>query len=97
MALHYGVLRGRVDIFKREDDLNTPHLQIKIVDGQNQAWRIAVNVLSGDQSRVVFSPRRPAAKPSCVGRTRSTCERLHSDLSNKPRRAEYFGLFPRAV
>jgi len=49
MALHYGVLRGRVDIFKREDDLNTPHLQIKIVDGQNQAWRIAVNVLSGDQ------------------------------------------------
>jgi uncharacterized protein YukJ len=54
MALHYGVLRGRVDIFKREDDLSTPHLQIKIVDGQNQAWRIAVNVLSGDQSRVVF-------------------------------------------
>jgi len=54
MALHYGVLRGRVDIFKREDDLNTPHLQIKVVDGQNQAWRIAVNVLSGDQSRVVF-------------------------------------------
>jgi uncharacterized protein YukJ len=54
MALHYGVLRGRVDVFKREDDLNTPHLQIKVVDGQNQAWRIAVNVLSGDQSRVVF-------------------------------------------
>jgi uncharacterized protein YukJ len=54
MALHYGVLRGRVDIFKREDDRNTPHLQIKVIDGENQAWRIAVNVLSGDQSRLVF-------------------------------------------
>jgi uncharacterized protein YukJ len=54
MALHYGVLRGRVDIFKREDDLDTPHLQIRIIDGQNQAWRIAVNVLSSDQSRLVF-------------------------------------------
>jgi uncharacterized protein YukJ len=54
MALQYGVLRGRVDVFKREDDLNTPHLQIKVVDRQNQSWRIAVNVLSGDQSRVVF-------------------------------------------
>lgn len=54
MALHYGVLRGRVDIFKREDDLNTPHLQIRIIDGQGEAWRIAVNILSGDQSRVVF-------------------------------------------
>jgi uncharacterized protein YukJ len=54
MAMHYGALRGRVDIFKREDDLSTPHLQIRIIDGQNQTWRIAVNVLSGDQSRVVF-------------------------------------------
>jgi len=54
MALHYGVLRGRVDIFKREDDLNTPHLQIKVIDGGNQAWRIAVNVLSIDQSHLVF-------------------------------------------
>jgi uncharacterized protein YukJ len=54
MSLHYGVLRGSVDIFKRENDLNTPHLQIKIIDGQEQAWRIAVNVLSSDQSRVVF-------------------------------------------
>jgi uncharacterized protein YukJ len=52
--LHYGVLRGRVDIFKREDDLNTPHLQIKVIDGHDQAWRIAVNVLSSDQSRLVF-------------------------------------------
>ncbi len=54
MALHYGVLRGRVDVFKREDDLSTPHLQIRVVDGHQQPWRVATNVLSGDQSRVIF-------------------------------------------
>lgn len=54
MALQYGVLRGRVDLFKREDDLSTPHLQIRVVDGHDQPWRVAVNVLSGDQSRVIF-------------------------------------------
>jgi uncharacterized protein YukJ len=54
MTIYYGVLRGRVDIFQREDDLNTPHLQVKVIDGQNQAWRIAVNVLSSDRSRVIF-------------------------------------------
>ena len=54
MALQYGVLRGRVDVFKREDDLSTPHLQIRVVDDHQQAWRVATNVLSGDQSRVVF-------------------------------------------
>jgi uncharacterized protein YukJ len=59
MALHYGVLRGRVDVFKREDDLSTPHLQIRVVDGQDQAWRVAVNVLSGDQSRVIFHRADP--------------------------------------
>jgi uncharacterized protein YukJ len=48
------VLRGRVDIFKREDDLSTPHLQIKVIDGRDQAWRVAVNVLSADQSHLVF-------------------------------------------
>ena len=50
MALHYGVLRGRVDVFKREDDLSTPHLQIRVVDGHNQAWRAPVNILSGNRS-----------------------------------------------
>jgi uncharacterized protein YukJ len=54
MSLHYGVLRGRVDIFKREDDLDTPHLQIRVIDGVSQAWRVAVNILSVDQSRLVF-------------------------------------------
>jgi uncharacterized protein YukJ len=59
MALHYGVLRGRVDIFKREDDFNTPHLQIKVIDGHGQAWRAAVNVLSGDKSLVIFHRADP--------------------------------------
>jgi uncharacterized protein YukJ len=54
MTLHYGILRGRVDVFKREDDFSTPHLQIRVVDAQGQAWRVPVNVLSGDQSLVIF-------------------------------------------
>ena len=54
MALHYGILRGRIDVFKREDDFSTPHLQIRVVDSHNQAWRVPVNVLSGDQSLVIF-------------------------------------------
>ena len=60
MALHYGILRGRVDIFKREDDPSTPHLQIRVVDDHDQAWRVAVNVLSGDQSRVIFHRADPS-------------------------------------
>ena len=59
MALHYGILRGRVDIFKREDDPSTPHLQIRVVDDHDQTWRVAVNVLSGDQSRVIFHRADP--------------------------------------
>ena len=41
--LDYGVLRGRVDVFKRENDLSTPHLQIRVVDGHDRAWRVPVN------------------------------------------------------
>jgi uncharacterized protein YukJ len=59
MALQYGVLRGRVDIFKREDDDDSPHLQIKVIDGNGQAWRAAVNVLSGDHSLVIFHRADP--------------------------------------
>jgi uncharacterized protein YukJ len=59
MALHYGILRGRVGVFKREDNFDTPHLQIKVVDGDGQAWRAAVNVLSGDQSLVIFHRADP--------------------------------------
>src|SRR5262245_19701520 len=57
--VNYGILRGRVDIFKREDDLSSPHLQIRVVDGNQQSWRVPVNVLSGDQSRVIFHRTDP--------------------------------------
>jgi hypothetical protein len=59
---HGAALRGfagRVDVFKREDDLSTPHLQIRVVDGHNQAWRVPVNVLSEDQSHVIFHRADP--------------------------------------
>jgi uncharacterized protein YukJ len=59
IVLHYGVLRGRVDVFKREDDLSSPHLQIRVVDGHGQAWRVPVNVLSVDQSHLVFHRADP--------------------------------------
>ena len=54
MAIFYGVLHGKIDIFKREDNLDTPHLQVKLIDGQNQAWRVPVNVLSSDKSFLIF-------------------------------------------
>lgn len=54
----YGVLRGRPDRYKREDDASTPHLQIRVLDATGQPWRIAVNVQSsigsGTASHVAF-------------------------------------------
>jgi uncharacterized protein YukJ len=57
--MFYGVLRGAVDLFKREDDLDTPHLQIRVTDENNERWRVAVNVLSGDQSFLIFHRAEP--------------------------------------
>jgi uncharacterized protein YukJ len=54
MAIDYGVLRGRPDRYKREDDASTPHLQIRVLDDSGQPWRIAVNVQSDSGSNVVF-------------------------------------------
>jgi uncharacterized protein YukJ len=50
----YGVLRGRPDRYKREDDASTPHLQIRVLDETGQPWRIAVNVQSDTGSHVAF-------------------------------------------
>jgi uncharacterized protein YukJ len=61
------VLRGRVDVFKREDDLSTPHLQIRVVDAHNQAWRVPVNVLSADQSRLIFHRADPFQNNPILG------------------------------
>lgn len=73
MALHYGVLRGKVDVFKREDDFDTPHLQIRVVDEQNQAWRVPVNVLSNDLSFLIFHRVDPLqSHPVLAGLTQLT-------------------------
>jgi uncharacterized protein YukJ len=54
MAIMYGVLRGRPDRYKREDNASTPHLQVRVLDDSGQPWRIAVNVESDTGSDVVF-------------------------------------------
>jgi uncharacterized protein YukJ len=50
----YGVLRGRPDRYKREDNASTPHLQIRALENSGQPWRIAVNVQSDSGSDVAF-------------------------------------------
>jgi uncharacterized protein YukJ len=50
----YGVLRGRPDRYKREDNEPTPHLQVRVIDDDGQPWRIAVNVQSNTGSHVAF-------------------------------------------
>jgi uncharacterized protein YukJ len=54
MVTAYGVLRGRPDRYKREDNDSTPHLQIRLVEPDGQPWRIAVNVQSNTGSHVAF-------------------------------------------
>lgn len=54
MAIIYGVLRGRPDRYKREDNASTPHLQIRVLEDTGQPWRIAVNVQSDTGSNVAF-------------------------------------------
>ena len=56
------MLRGRPDRYKREDNVSTPHLQIRVLEDGGQPWRIAVNVQSdtGSTSRSGSSTRSPA-------------------------------------
>ena len=54
MTIMYGVLRGRPDRYKREDNASTPHLQIRVLEASGQPWRIAVNVQSDTGSDVAF-------------------------------------------
>ncbi|MFZ2172169.1 MAG: DUF2278 family protein [Methylococcaceae bacterium] len=67
MSIYYGVLEGKVDVFKREDNDDTPHLQIRVIDGNNQAWRIPVNVLSADQSFLIFHRADPLQSHPVLG------------------------------
>lgn len=65
MSVIYGVLRGKLDRWKREDpppgSPKSPHLQIRLIDGQGKPWRVPVNVRSGDptKSLVIFHSARP--------------------------------------
>src|SRR5262245_58016036 len=54
MAMLYGVLRGKPDRYKREENTSTPHLQIRVLERSGQPWRIAVNVQSDTGSHVAF-------------------------------------------
>src|SRR5262245_20958672 len=49
----YGVLKGSVVDFGREDSGGSPHFQIVILAGGNR-FRVPVNVKSGDGSLVLF-------------------------------------------
>ncbi|HJZ72497.1 MAG TPA: DUF2278 family protein [Vicinamibacterales bacterium] len=65
MAVIYGVLRGKLDRWKREDPApgssRSPHLQIRLTDSHGKPWRIPVNVRSGDpaKSLVIFHRADP--------------------------------------
>lgn len=59
MTIDYGVLRGRVDLFEREERGDTPHLQIRVVDAGGGPWRVPVSVASGDGSRAIFHRADP--------------------------------------
>jgi uncharacterized protein YukJ len=65
VAVIYGVLRGTLDKWKREDpgpgSNRSPHLQVRVLDGGGKPWRIPVNVRSGDpaKSLVIFHRAEP--------------------------------------
>lgn len=56
--LDYGVLKGPVVDFGREDQGNSPHFQI-IVEASNNRFRVPVNIKSTDGSTVLFSIVEP--------------------------------------
>jgi uncharacterized protein YukJ len=56
--LNYGVLKGPVVDFGREDDNSSPHFQI-VINATNNRWRVPVNVKSTDGSRVLFAIKDP--------------------------------------
>jgi uncharacterized protein YukJ len=55
VAVIYGVLRGKVDRWKREDPLASArtfaYLQIRVLDGTGKPWRVPVNVRSSDPDK----------------------------------------------
>jgi uncharacterized protein YukJ len=90
MAGIYGVLRGKIDKFKREDppagSNKSPHLQIRLLDGHGTPWRIPVNVRSGDpaKSLVVFHRADPLLSHPILSGLPLFSTGL-TDLNHKPR------------
>ncbi len=88
----YGVLRGKLDRWKREDPSSgsskSPHLQIRLIDAQGKPWRIPVNVRSGDpaKSLVIFHRADPLLSHPILDNLGSIASGL-TDLNNKPRSA----------
>ena len=92
MAVIYGVLRGKLDRWKREDPppgaSKSPHLQIRLLDSQGKPWRVPVNVRSGDptKSLVIFHRADPLLGHPILDSLAALPSGL-TDLNNKPRSA----------
>jgi len=92
MAVIYGVLRGTLDRWKREDpppgSSKSPHLQVRLIDAGGKAWRIPVNVRSGDpaKSLVIFHRADPLLSHPILDGLDAMAGGL-TDLHNKPRTA----------
>lgn len=90
MALQYGVLRARFDRAKREDDLSTPHLQIRALDSSGHPWRVAVNVQSQDRSEVVFWVVDPLVGHPIIDSLPATPSGFHTTTPNAASSVDYF-------
>ena len=92
MAVIYGVLRGTLDWWKREDpppgSSKSPHLQVRLIDGQGKPWRIPVNVRSGDpaKSLVIFHRADPLLSHPILENLTALASGL-TDLNHTPRSA----------
>jgi uncharacterized protein YukJ len=92
VAVIYGVLRGKLDRWKREDPPpganKSPHLQIRMIDGQGKPWRVPVNVRSGDpeKSLVIFHRADPLLSHPILDALPAFPSGL-TDLDQKPRSA----------
>ena len=92
MAVIYGVLRAKLDRWKREDpppgSSKSPHLQVRVVDNQGKPFRIPVNVRSGDKTKslVIFHRAEPLLSHPILESLAAIPSGL-TDLNKKPRSA----------